>query len=280
MKKLTLLFAFSLFVWVPALFGQTVQITGTVTSGQDNLPIPGVSVIAKGTFVGVSTDVNGKYTIVVPSSTKVLTFTFIGMKPLDLNVDGRTVIDAVMESDVFGLDEVIVTGVASNTPRKKLSITVDRVGEEALKEVPASSAAGALVGKVSGLKIVQANGRPGSAASIRLRGATTIGGSQSPLIIVDGVMIEGTLADINVDDIESFEVVKGAAASALYGSRAGNGVISIATKRGSNLAIGKTTVTLRNEWGQSQLANQMKVSTHHVKIWELTGQQRADTPSI
>ena len=214
MKKLSVMFVLLAFATFVA-FGQTVQITGTVTSGQDNLPIPGVSVIAKGTLVGVSTDVDGKYSIVVPAATRVLTFSFIGMKAIDEQVNGRTTIDVVMDSDVFGLDEVIVTGVASNTPKKKLSITVERVGEEALKEVPASSAAGALVGKVSGLKIVQANGRPGSAASIRLRGATTIGGSQEPLIIIDGVMLEGTLADINVDDIESMEVVKGAASSAL-----------------------------------------------------------------
>ena len=194
----------------------------------------------------------------------MLTFTFIGMKPLDLNVDGRTVIDAVMESDIFGLDEVIVTGVASRTPRKKLSITVDQVSEDQIKDVPATSAASALQGKVSGLTVVQANGRPGSAASIRLRGATTIGGSQAPLIIVDGVMIEGTLADINVDDIETLEVVKGAAASALYGSRAGNGVIAIATKRGKGVTLGKSIVTVRSEWGKSSLANTMKVSTHHV----------------
>lgn len=264
MKKLTLLIALFVCMGVTSLLAQTVQITGTVTSAQDGIAIPGVAVYAKGTTIGVSTDVDGKYSISVPSNTTTLSFSFIGMKPLDIAIAGRTVIDVVLVADLFGLDEVIVTGVASMTPRKKLSITVDRVTEEQLKEVPATSAAGALQGKVSGLTVVQANGRPGGAASIRLRGATTIGGSQAPLIIVDGVMLEGTLADINVDDIESMEVVKGAAASALYGSRAGNGVISIATKRGSNLAVGKTTVTIRNEYGQSQVANKMKVSQHHV----------------
>jgi TonB-linked SusC/RagA family outer membrane protein len=264
MKKLTLLIALFVYIGATTLMAQTMQITGTVTSEQDGIPIPGVSVIAKGTTIGVSTDVDGKYTISVPTSTTVLTYSFIGMKPQDVVINGRSVIDVALASDIFGLDEVIVTGVASMTPKKKLSITVDRVGEDQLKEVPATSAAGALQGKVSGLTVVQANGRPGSAASIRLRGATTLGGSQAPLIIVDGVMLEGTLADINVDDIESMEVVKGAAASALYGSRAGNGVISIATKRGNNLAIGKTSVTIRSEWGQSTVANKLPVSQHHV----------------
>ena len=158
---------------------------------------------------------------------------------------------------------MVVAGVASGTPRKKLSISVGKVDEEDLKQVPASSAAGALQGKVSGVKIVSASGNPGSAAAIRLRGATAIRGGQGPLIIIDGVMLEGTLQDINVDDIASMEVVKGAAASALYGSRAGNGVIVITTKRGEGLAAGQTIVTVRNEYGQSGLANQMDVATHH-----------------
>lgn len=264
MKKLTLLIALFVSLGAVALMAQTVQITGTVTSEQDGVPIPGVSVIVKGTTIGVTTDVDGNYAISVPVGSNVLTYSFIGMKPTDVFIEGRSVINVVLAPDIFGLDEVIVTGVASMTPRKKLSITVDRVTEDQLKEVPATSAAGALQGKISGLTIVQASGRPGSAASIRLRGATTIGGSQAPLIIVDGVMLEGTLADINVDDIESMEVVKGAAASALYGSRAGNGVVSIATKRGSNLAAGRTSVTIRNEWGQSQVANKLAVSKHHV----------------
>lgn len=263
MKKLTLLI--SLFVFIASsIMAQTVQITGTVTDQNDGIPIPGVSVVAVGTTIGVSTNVDGVYSITVPSSVSRLEFSFIGMKTIKVDIAGQTTIDVAMASDIFGLDEVIVTGVASMTPKKKLSISVDQIGEGQLKEVPASSAAGALQGKVSGLKIVQANGTPGSAASIRLRGATTIGGSQAPLVIVDGVMIEGTLADINVDDIANMEVVKGAAASALYGSRAGNGVIAISTKRGRNIAAGTTSVTIRNEFGESRIGNKLKVSKHHV----------------
>lgn len=263
MKKLTLLI--SLFVFIASsIIAQTVKITGTVTDQNDGIPIPGVSVVAAGTTIGVSTNVDGVYSITVPSGVTRLDFDFIGMKSVKVDIAGQTTIDVTMAPDIFGLDEVIVTGVASMTPRKNLTITVDHVSGDQLKEVPASSAAGALQGKVSGVKVVQANGRPGSAASIRLRGATTIGGSQAPLVIVDGVMIEGTLADINVDDIENMEVVKGAAASALYGSRAGNGVIAITTKRGRNIAAGTTTVTIRNEFGQSSIANKLKVSKHHV----------------
>lgn len=161
------------------------------------------------------------------------------------------------------MEEVVVSGVASGTPRKKLSVTVARIDEKDLKEVPATSVAGALQGKIAGVKIVQGSGRPGSAASIRLRGATAIRGSQAPLIILDGVLLEGTLADINVDDIASMEVVKGAAASALYGSRAGNGVIVISTLRGKGLALNQTVVTIRNEFGEQRIAKKYPVATHH-----------------
>lgn len=263
MKKLTLIF--SLFVLSSVmLLAQTVRITGTVTDEAEGTPIPGVSVVAMGTTIGTTTDVDGNYSIVIPSNVQRLEFSFIGMATKEVDINGQTEINVSLSEDVFGLDEVIVTGVASMTPKKKLSISVDQIGEEALKEVPAVSAASALQGKVAGLTIVQASGTPGSAASIRLRGATALRGSQAPLIIVDGVMLEGTLADINVDDIENMEVVKGAAASALYGSRAGNGVISIQTKRGRNLAAGQTTVTARTEFGEQRIARKMDVSKHHV----------------
>jgi TonB-linked SusC/RagA family outer membrane protein len=264
MKKLSLLIV--LFVFgVSSLFAQTIVITGTITSAVEGEgPIPGVTVQVKGTTIGASTDVNGKYSITVPQNATTLIFTYIGMKKQEVEINGRTVINGVMESDITGLGEVIVTGVASATSRKTLSITVNKVGEEQLKEVPATSAAGALQGKIAGATIVQASGRPGEAASIRLRGSTALRGSSSPLIILDGVMIEGTLSDINVDDIASMEVVKGAAASALYGSRAGNGVISIATKRGSSLTAGQSIVTIRSEFGQSKVARKLPVATHHL----------------
>lgn len=182
MKKLTLIFSLLVLSSITMLFAQTVQITGTVTDQEDGIPIPGVTVVAVGTTIGATTDVDGNYSISVPSNVNMLEFSFIGMRTVEVPIDGRTEIDVVMAADIFGLDEVIVTGVASRTPRKKLSISVEQVGEDQLKEVPAISAATALQGKVSGLKIVQASGRPGSAASIRLRGATTIGGSR-PLLL-------------------------------------------------------------------------------------------------
>lgn len=263
MKKLTVLFAFLMFLGFQVLQAQAQEISGTITSSEDELGVPGVSVLVKGTTIGTVTNLDGNYTFEVPADANILVYSFIGMKSQEISIDGRATIDVVLEPDFFGLDEVVVSGVASGTPRKKLSVTVGRVDEKDLKEVPASSAAGALQGKLAGVKVVQANGRPGGAASIRLRGATAIRGSQAPLIIMDGVMMEGTLADINVDDIASMEVVKGAAASALYGSRAGNGVIVISTKRGKDLAQDQTIVTVRNEFGEQRIANKYPVATHH-----------------
>ncbi len=264
MKKLTAFFVFLVFLGLQLAQAQTQTISGTVTSADDGSPLPGVTVVVKGnTQFGTVTDFNGKYTLAAPADATVLEFSFVGMKTQEVSIDGRSKIDVQLAPDVFGLDEVVVSGVASNTPKKKLSVSVATVNEKELKEVPAANAATALQGKVAGVTVVQSTGSPGSAASIRLRGATNLRGSSAPLIIVDGVQLSGTLADINVDDIASMEVVKGAAASALYGSRAGNGVVVITTKRGKGLAKNQTVVTYRGEYGKSDLAHKMEVSTHH-----------------
>jgi len=267
MKKFILMIVLFVFTGASALFAQTRVITGTVTSAVEGEgPIPGVSVVVIGTTVGAYTDINGKYTVNVPPNATTLSFTFIGMKTREVAIAGQTVIDIVMEQDLLNLDEVIVTGVAAGTPKKKMAVSVERVDAERLKEVYAGSASSALQGKVSGLTVINATGEPGSAATILVRGATQISGSQAPLIILDGAIMEGTLGDINVDDIESIEVVKGASASALYGSRAGNGVIAVTTRRGNTLAEGKTEVILRNEYGINQLAKKYDLATHHAYV--------------
>jgi TonB-linked SusC/RagA family outer membrane protein len=266
MKKLFLLIC--LFVFAGAsLFAQTKVVTGTVTSAvAGEGALIGVSVTVPGTTLGAYTDIAGKYTLNVPSSATRLIFTFIGMKTQEVLIANKAVIDVVMEQDLMNLDEVIVTGVAAGTPKKKMAVSVERVGEEKLKEVFANSASSALQGKVSGLTVINSTGEPGSAATILVRGATQITGSQAPLIVLDGAIMEGTLADINVDDIESIEVVKGASAAALYGSRAGNGVIAVTTRRGNALGEGKTEVIFRNEFGINQLAKKYDLSTHHAYV--------------
>jgi len=261
MKRILMLIGMLLFVSA-SLFGQTIRVTGTVTDATDRRTLPGASIMVRGTTQGTVTDVNGRYEISV-APTAVLVFSFIGMEPQEIAVDGRTTINVVLSPEAVALEEVIVSGVAGATDRRKLSITVERVGTETLQRVPATSVGSALQGKISGITIVQPSGNPGQAAAIRLRGATSLLGASAPLIILDGVMIEGSLADINIDDIESIEVVKGAAASALYGSRAGAGVIVVRSKRGNQLPSGVTTVRLRNEFGMSQLPRKIDLAEHH-----------------
>lgn len=245
-----------------ALFAQEVQITGTVTSSEDGSPIPGVSVVVKGTNTGTATDINGQYQISAPSDATLI-ISSVGMKTVEVKIDSKSVVDATLETDVVGLEEVIVAAVASGTPRKKLTVSVEKVGAEELELVPASSAASALQGKVAGITVINSSGNPGQSAGIRLRGSTSLTGSQNPLIIIDGVMFEGELADVNIDDVSSIEVVKGASASALYGSRAGSGVLVITSKRGASVNEGRTQIRVRNEYGFQQLGKKMDLSTHH-----------------
>lgn len=248
-------------------FAQENTVTGTVTDG-DGIPLPGVNIAlfeAQATGVrtpvsGTQTDFDGKYSITATSG-QVLEFSFIGYETQQRVVGTSTTINVTMAVDAAQLDEVVVTGVAGATSRKKLSVTVAKVDASDLEVIPATSAASALQGKVAGVTVTNF-GQPGSGSTIQLRGATNLFGGQSPLVLVDGVIVEGGINDINTDDIASFEIVKGASASALYGSRAGNGVIVITTKRGKYSETGPQ-VTLRNDVGFSTLANKIGVNRSH-----------------
>lgn len=239
------------------------SISGQVLFASDHSPVPGAAVMVKGTNNGVISDIDGNFTIDVRPIDKYLVVSFLGMKNREIEITPDANYNISLEEDAFGLDEVIVAGVASQTSRKNLTISVAKVDGEELKEAHSSSAASALQGKVAGVTVVHANGLPGSGASIRLRGSTSLNGANAPLIIMDGIITSTNLADINIDDIESYEVVKGAAASALYGSRAGNGVVVITTKRGSRNKKGSTTVTIRQEIGSQEIPRYIEQATHH-----------------
>jgi len=250
---LTLLLAFV----VQFTFAQGKTISGTI-SDQSGMPLPGVNIIVKGTTNGTQTDFDGNYNITANVG-DVLVFTYVGLKTVEQTVGAANTINVTMEEDAAVLDEVVVTGVAGATSRKKLSVTVAKVSTEQIEKVPAGSAASALQGKVAGVSVTNL-GRPGQGATLLLRGAANFYGSQAPLVLLDGVFVEGGLGDINVDDIESFEIVKGASASSLYGSRAGNGVISITSKRGK---LGKSEITLRSEVGFSKINNYIETNQSH-----------------
>ncbi|MEG9327942.1 TonB-linked outer membrane protein, SusC/RagA family [Salinimicrobium catena] len=258
-QRLHVILTFFMALVVQITFAQDRTVTGTVTDG-DGMPLPGVNVLVKGTTSGTQTDFDGNYSVQA-SMGDILVFSYVGFETKQEVVEDEDVIDVTMVVDAAQLEEVVVTGVAGATSRKKLSVTVGKVDASDLEVIPSTSAASALQGKVAGVNVTNF-GQPGSGSTIQLRGATNLFGGQEPLILVDGVQVEGGINDINSDDIASFEIVKGASASALYGSRAGNGVIVITTKRGKYNADGPV-VTLRNDLGLSELANKIDLNKSH-----------------
>lgn len=262
---------------VAVLFTLTAQaawaqatISGKVTDAQGR-PIGGANVLLVGLSNGGATNQSGVYTIAVAASNTsgrsvTISARFLGKKLSTKTIvlsQGSQTVDFQLADDPFRLDELVVTGVSEATSTKKLAFAVGKVSADQLQETPGVSALGALAGKVAGVRLVQTNGEPGTAPAIRLRGATSISGSQDPLIIVDGTITRISLADIASEDIERIEVVKGAAASSLYGSDAANGVVQIFTKRGANLADGKLSVTTRNEGGASFLTKMIPNANAH-----------------
>lgn len=249
MKRFALFFAFLVFAGLPLLQAQTVQITGKVTSSEDGNPIPGVSVVVKGTTIGTTTDFDGKYALNVPGNATSLVFSFVGLKSQEVAIGGRKSIDVVMETDVVGLEEVVVTALGIKRSDKSLGYSASVVKSDEITAAKSSSLITGLQGKVAGLNVSSAGGT-GSSQKVYIRGVSSFTGSNQPLYVVNGVpMLNGFAGnsgtnnsvdfgnqanDINPDDVESVTVLKGASATALYGSRAANGVIMITTKRGAN----------------------------------------------
>lgn len=228
------------------------SVTGRVTSAVDGVPIPGASVLVKGTTTGTSTDSDGKYSISVPdASTSSLIVSFIGFASQEIAVGSRSVIDVVLSEDATQLTEVVVTALGIPRETKTLVYATQQVKPAQLTEVrDANNVLNSLQGKIANAVITQGSGGPGSGARIVLRGNRSIQGSNNALIVVDGVPItngtNGTInsdfgglqgtdgaSNINPDDIESMTILRGASAAALYGSQAGNGVILITTKKGT-----------------------------------------------
>jgi TonB-linked SusC/RagA family outer membrane protein len=258
MKKILLLF--SLFLITSSLvLSQTVQITGTVASSQDGLAMPGVNVTVKGTTIGAITGSDGKYAISAPQTAQTLVFSFIGFKAKEVAIEGKTKIDANLDQDLFNVDEVVV--VAYGVKQKRdITGSISTIKGDAIKTIPVQSFDQALQGKAAGVSITLPNGVLNNPAVIRVRGFNSISSSSNPLIVVDGVPIftgdissnssaSNPLSDISPTDIASMEVLKDASATAIYGSRAANGVILITTKTGS---AGKTKVTIDSYIGWTQ----------------------------
>jgi len=229
MKRFTLLLANVLLICSAAL--AQVTITGTVVSASDNEPIIGATVNVVGTQAGTATDIDGRFTLTVPSTNSQLKVSFIGMTPITVKAENGMVIE--MHSNTQDLDEVVV--VAYGTAKKSaLTGAVSQVTAQQIEARPVTSVTSALEGTTTGLVVNSTYGQPGSDASIRIRGFASINGSNEPLYVIDGVPFGGNISDLNSADIESITVLKDATSAALYGNRAGNGVILINTKRGHN----------------------------------------------
>jgi len=257
----TALFVAGALVMAEPASAQTGAITGTITSAQTGEPLSAAQVSIEGTGLGTLTQANGRFLILrVPAGTYTVNAILIGFANASTTVtvsSGESAVaDIRLTPQAISLSEIVVTGVAGATQRTKLPFDVTQVRVADLP-VPSPNAATSLQGKVAGATVVSGSGRPGSAPSILLRGVTSLdasGRDQEPLYIVDGVIMSSGLVDMDALDIQSIEVVKGAAAASLYGSRAGSGVIQIRTRRGAEIADDQVRYTLRSEYGGSDLA--------------------------
>jgi len=258
MRKLLLTGILSLFL-LNVLFAQERTVSGTVTSGEDKSPLPGVNVVAKGTNVGVVTDVEGKYKLSVPANVTTLVFSFVGFVSQEVEIGGRSTIDISLAPDTRQLSEVIVTGYGQQIKRE-VTGNIAKVGGADIKDMPLPTFDNALQGKAAGVVVNAGGGKLGQGIQIRVRGQSSVSASNEPLYVIDGIPVTtqdlgsfggatNPLADINPQDIESIEVLKDASAAAIFGSRAANGVVLVTTKRGK---AGRTNINFGAQYGFSK----------------------------
>lgn len=262
------MYLFILLLFPLALFSQNM-VTGTVTDEESGMPLPGANVIIKGTTTGTTADFDGNFSLDVNSFPVTLIFSSLGYETIQKVVNSAGVVNITMKESATSLEEVVITGLASSTKRSNLANTVASISAQELTGVTQQSEFGtSLAGKFTGAEIKANSGAPGGGVSMRLRGVTSIFGNQQPLFIVDGVYVDNSsiglgnniiseasgggntsstqddasnrIADIDPEDIETVEILKGASAAAIYGSRAAAGVVLITTKRGKQ---GKPKVT-------------------------------------
>jgi TonB-dependent starch-binding outer membrane protein SusC len=248
-------------------FAQEVRISGKVTAEDDGVGLPGVSILEKGTSNGTVTDADGNYSISVGSNS-TLVFSFVGYASQEVSVSGQTSINVTLQTDVTALNEVVIIGYGQ-VERKDLTGSVVAIDQKTFNRGVMISPQDMLVGKVAGVQVVPGSGAPGSGATIRIRGGSSVNASNNPLIVVDGFPLDqsdkGTvsgssngLAAINPNDIESMTVLKDASATAIYGARASNGVIIVTTKKG---AAGKPKLSYTGQYSLSKPIKYAEVFT-------------------
>ncbi len=237
----------------PIVEVEDITVSGLVLS-DDDTPLPGVNIVIKGTSIGTITDVNGRYTLVAPDNA-TLVFTYIGFVLQELSLSGRSQVDVIMQEEVSYLSEVVVTTYGTPVERRAVTGAVSSVSGEQFENLPLQSFDKALQGRVSGAQINAVSGQPGGAVDFKIRGVGSVNASNSPLIIIDGVQLNvggvsnvnssNALATLNSNDIQSIEILKDAASTAIYGAQGANGVVLISTKTGSKKGPGEFNFTVQ-----------------------------------
>ncbi|WP_423126927.1 TonB-dependent receptor [Gaoshiqia sp. Z1-71] len=261
---------------------QQGTIGGRVTNSSGE-PIPGATVVIKGTSMGTITDFSGNYTISNVTPNAVLVFSFVGMRTREITLSGQSVVNASLEEETIGIEEVVAIGYGT-VKKSDLTGSVSSIKTEDLKKVPVTSFDQAIQGRASGVQVTQASSAPGGRVVIRVRGGNSLSSSNEPLYVVDGYPIsagssaggsgagQNPLATLNTSDIASIEILKDASATAIYGARGANGVVLITTKRGQ---IGKTQVTFDGYSGVQQVANKLDMMNAR-EFAELVNEARAN----
>lgn len=249
------------FIGLQVLFAQTREITGKVTSSDDGTSVPGASVVVKGSTIGTITDMSGEFRLKIPQNAKVLMVSFVGMSSSEIELTASSNYPVALNSEKVSVDEVVVVGYGV---QKKREVTgaISQVKGDAIANLATPSFESQLAGRSAGVQITTATGVLGEVPRIRIRGVGSISQGTYPLIVVDGMPVftgdiggassTNAMGDINPADIESVEILKDGSATAIYGSRAANGVILITTKKG---AKGKVSVTYNNYVGVASPVN-------------------------
>ena len=289
MRKVTILLAFLFFVGANLANAQTRTVSGKVTSSEDGAGIPGVTVQVKGTTVGTVTDIDGNYSLEVKPDFRVLIFQYVGMSTQEITIADQTTINVTMSPDVLLMEEVVVTAIGIPKEQKAIGYTVQDVSAEQIANSGNTDMISALQGRIAGVQVTSSSGAAGGANYITIRGATSLTGNNQPLFVVDGVPIDNSTSfdtegfqggdvagvargnralDINPDDIENISVLKGGAATALYGIRGANGVIVVTTKKGKATADGKkVNVNFSSSVMISQISQVPELNTKYAQGW-------------
>jgi TonB-linked SusC/RagA family outer membrane protein len=249
MRRFTLFLALMIFIGMQVAQAQTRTLSGTVTNAEDGSTIPGVSVVVKGTTIGTTTDLQGRYSLLVTADSRILQFSFVGMKAIEVPIGAEDVINVTMEPEVTAIEGVVVTAIGVKRETKALGYSVQAVGGDDIARSGNTNVINSLASRAAGVSVTSSSGAAGSSSFMTIRGVSSMTGNNQPLFVIDGIPIDNSelasttrtagvaysnrAIDINPEDIETMSILKGGAATALYGIRAANGAVVITTKKGA-----------------------------------------------